>query len=104
MLPLLTPFCVPVAECGERNLFHSTSGKYQASDSNVSLLPSEGEVATGTDGVKQSGVYAVDWDGEVIMHCEDIYRGWREKGMREIVWEHTFRAFEASEKGQVFVD
>lgn len=26
MFPLITPFCVPVTECGERNLFHCTSG------------------------------------------------------------------------------
>lgn len=106
MFPLITPFCVPVTECGERNLFHCTSGKYKAPDSRdprVRSLPSEAEVATGTDGVRRSGVYAVDWDGEVITRCEDTYRDWREKGMREVIWEHTLRAFEASEKGQIFL-
>lgn len=64
--------------------------KYKAPDlrgPRVRSLPSEAEaeVATGTDGVWGSGVYAVDWDGEVITRCEETYRGWREKGMREVI-------------------
>ena len=109
-LPLLTPFCVPVQECGERNLFHSTSSKYpspQRSDENspTMIALSEGfEVASGVDGERGSGIYAVDWNGEVFKKSENVYRGWREKGMNEKVWEHTTKAFEVIKRGEVFVE
>jgi hypothetical protein len=109
-LPLITPFCVPVQECGERNLFHSTSSKYPSprrSDENspTMIALSEGfEVASGVDGERGSGIYAVDWNGEVLKKSESVYRGWREKGMNEKVWEHTMKAFEVIKRGEVFVE
>jgi hypothetical protein len=46
----------------------------------------------------------VDWNGEVFKKSESVYRGWREKGMNEKVWEHTTKAFEAIERGEIFVE
>jgi hypothetical protein len=56
------------------------------------------------DGGRGSGIYAVDWNGVVFKKSESVYRGWREKGMNEKVWEHTTKAFEVIEGGEVFVD
>ena len=109
-LPLITPLTLSVLECGERNLFHSTSAKYpapQPSDQGgpaMVPLPKGVEIATGVDGQKGSGVYAVDWNGEIMRKLEGVYRGWREKGLREKVWEHTMKVFEAVEKGEIFVE
>jgi len=110
LLPLITPFTIPVQECGERNLFHSTSAKYpspQHSDNNgpTMIALSEGfEVASGVDGKRGSGIYAVDWNGEVFKKVESVYKDWKEKGMTEKVWEHTTSAFEVIERGEVFVE
>jgi hypothetical protein len=110
MLPLITPLCVSIQECGERNLFHCTSIKYPAlnaldgGNTERTALPRTIEVATGVDGERSSGVYALNWNGEAIKSCEGVYRVWREKSMRETVWEHTMKAFEASENRQVFVE
>jgi hypothetical protein len=110
MLPLITPLCVSVEECGERNLFHCTSAKYPAANpldsgvTEVEALPGRVEVATGVDGERASGVYAVDWNGEVVKSNEAVYKRWRDDGIRNAVWEHTMKAFEASETRQVFVE
>jgi len=67
-------------------------------------LPEGFEVASGVDGERGSGIYAVDWNGEVLKKSESVYRGWREKGMSEKVWEHTMKAFEVIKRGEVFVE
>jgi hypothetical protein len=110
MLPLITPLCISVKECGERNLFHCTSTKYAASNAQdgaateTTALLGGVDVATGVDGERASGVYAVNWNGEVIKSSERVYKSWREKGTREIVWEHTMKAFETIENRQVFTE
>jgi hypothetical protein len=69
------------------------------------IVLSEGfEVASGVDGKRGSGTYAVDWNGEVFNKVESVYRDWKEKGMNEKVWEHTMKAFEVIERGEVFVE
>jgi hypothetical protein len=109
MLPVITPFCVSVEECGERNLFHSTSTKFfspgrsEEAAMEMKVNPADG-FATGVDGKSASGVYAVNWNGETIKGCENVYKSWRAQGMTEKVWRHTMRAFEAVENGLVFAE
>ena len=107
-LPLITPLCISVQECGERNLFHSTSAMYPGAHSSASAashltpVPVGSHVVTGVDGKVGSGVYCVDWNGEIINRCESVFRTWREKGMNKKVWEHTMVAFKTIENGDVF--
>ena len=107
-LPLITPLCISVKECGERNLFHSTSALYpgaKTSDAGtLHLTPvSYGAlVACGIEGTKGSGVYNVDWNGEIIKRCESVFRKWRQQGLQEQVWEHTMDAFRATEGLKAF--
>jgi hypothetical protein len=100
LLPLLTPWCVPVAECGERSLFCAGDGRYMAPEEVRS--GTEGDVAIGVDGQRGSGVYAVDWNGEVFRKSEAVYEKCRKKDMRKMVWEHTMEAFKAVEEGKRF--
>ena len=60
--------CVPIEECGERQLYLATSARYppaSASSDRSSGVPlGHGvEVAVGTTGEIGSGVYSVLWDG-----------------------------------------
>lgn len=110
MLPIITPLCISIEESGERNLFLCTSKKYPPSNASeagiTETTASSGtvEVATGVNGERGSGVYAVNWNGETITSCESVYASLRQKGIRETVWDHTMKAFEASERNEVFID
>ena len=107
-LPLVTPLCISVEECGERNLFHATNGMYpgtQNPDTGTSRstpVPDGCHVARGINGMDGSGVYNVDWNGEIIKRCESVFREWREKGMDKTIWNHTMEVFNAVDRGQVF--
>jgi NAD(P)-dependent dehydrogenase (short-subunit alcohol dehydrogenase family) len=107
MLPIITPFAVPVRECGERCLFVGSSGMYPSKRAGVvgkglmMRLPEGREVAVGSDGSKGSGCYSVNWDGEVIGN-EKVYGKLRGEGVGEKIWVHTMRAFEEVEGGRKF--
>ena len=110
ILPLLTPWCISVEECGERNLFHATSERYMALSgafqpervNGSSTAPVEAKPAIGINGQVGSGVYAVNSDGEVIRSCEKKYHNWRNKNYGIAIWEHTMKAFEAAERKEIF--
>lgn len=108
MLPLLTPFTVSIDECGERSLFQSISEMYPAraigeDAGTANRLGEQGlTVATGTDGKVGSGVYAVNWNSEIMHKIPAIYEPWRKKDISQAVWEHTLAAFKAVEESRVF--
>ncbi|KAL3456030.1 hypothetical protein BJX64DRAFT_52771 [Aspergillus heterothallicus] len=91
--PLMWPFSVGVQECGERHLFHLTSGLYPArQDGSTSTAGGEGGnvagVAKGVDGKIGSGAYLLNWKGDVRGSAK-ILEQYRKDGTRELVWRHT---------------
>jgi NAD(P)-dependent dehydrogenase (short-subunit alcohol dehydrogenase family) len=107
MLPLITPFAVPVKECGERSLFAGTSAMYPArkpvaaGQGTIKEVPQGLEVVVGSDGKKGSGSYSVNWNGEIVDNRK-MYDKFREQELGKKVWDHTMRAFEAVEAGRKF--
>jgi hypothetical protein len=89
---------IPNQECGERQLYLSTSARYPAGTSGdaASGVPLAGGVAVvrGTGGESGSGVYSVDWDGESPgPKVEELLAKFRKEGMVEKVWKHTEEEF-----------
>lgn len=68
----------------------------------VKTAEEELDAAVGVDGKPGSGVYAVDWNGEVMRKSEAVYEKWRKKDMRQLVWHHTMDAFKVVEEGRAF--
>ncbi|RFU30521.1 hypothetical protein B7463_g5808, partial [Scytalidium lignicola] len=58
-------------------------------------------VTKGTDGKPGSGVYSLTWNGENNFPSK-LYSAINKDEMRKKVWEHTARAFEVIEAGEVF--
>lgn len=84
--------CVPIEECGERQLYLATSARYPAArgDSAAVRLGAGVEVAEGTAGKVGSGVYSVGWDGERAPPAAlELLAEYREKGAVDEVWRHT---------------
>ena len=106
MLPLVTPFCIPLAKCGQLQLENIQSARFMSSEQYdaavVKAAKDKVDAAVSVDGRPGSGVYAVDWNGEVTRKCEAIYEKWRKKDMRQAVWDHTIDAFKSVEEGRVF--
>jgi len=81
---------LPVAECGERQLFVCTSARYAPREGDEAA----GDRARGVDGLDGSGVYAVDWDGESAGgKAEEWLAKYRAEGMAERLWRHTEEEF-----------
>lgn len=87
---------VPQKESGERHLFAATAPRYAAR--NVGAKAGGGgsgggvEVAVGSDGVKGSGSYLLNWDGEVLAD-RPTARKMREEGKEKAIWRHTEEVF-----------
>ncbi|PYH79075.1 hypothetical protein BO82DRAFT_316169 [Aspergillus uvarum CBS 121591] len=85
---------IPTVESGERHVFLATSGRFRARDIGVKGGDGEGgvmvegvEMARGTDGRMGSGVYSVNWDGEVAEEkVREVLEELRRDGMKEVVW------------------
>lgn len=92
--------CVPLEECGERQLYLATSARYPAasggSDGGSGVALGDGvDVARGTTGEIGSGIYSVDWDGtSASPTVEKLLAGYRDKSMVEEIWRHTESEFE----------
>lgn len=90
-------FYVPSRESGERHLFFATSAVFppvSGADSGSVPVPDGVDVATGTDGVQGSGVYALKWTGDSAgTKSLETLKSLRNEGMRELVWEHTMSEF-----------
>ncbi|KAG8530120.1 uncharacterized protein KY384_005602 [Bacidia gigantensis] len=93
LLPLTTPFAVPVTEVGERGLFYLTSERFASREGkegrgrggNVRLVQ-------GVEEAKGEGAYSVarygdEGEGECM-------KGYRERGFGETVWKHSLWVFE----------
>lgn len=97
---------VPVEECGERQLFVATSGRYPPvvveGENGFGVPMGDGvDVARGTTGEVGSGVYSVGWDGtSAPPKVEKLLTGYREKGMVEEVRRHTEGEFDRITKGE----
>ncbi|KAL5355842.1 hypothetical protein BJX96DRAFT_141949 [Aspergillus floccosus] len=87
---LLRPFMVPIEESGERHLFAATSSKFPPK---VEGMRTEDGVAVGSNGVKGSGCYWVNWDGEALSSNKKLDKT-RETGAVEKVVQHTNEVFE----------
>ncbi|KAK9321583.1 hypothetical protein V1517DRAFT_170511 [Lipomyces orientalis] len=108
--PIVWPFSVPLRECGERILFLATPRFPAWQTTEVGIIAQEDDsasvegnvaIAIGSDGNYGSGAYAVNWNGETIP-TEKAYKRFREDGLAERVWDHTMKAFEDIEAGNVF--
>ena len=92
--------CVPLEECGERQLYLATSARYPpargGSDGEAGVALGDGVgVARGTAGGIGSGVYSVEWDGMSASPTEEkLLAGYRDKGMVEEIWQHTESEFD----------
>ena len=110
MSPIVRLFSVPADECGERMLFLATprfparkeAGREGAAQGEQATTGAgDPEIATGTDGRRGSGAYAVGQNGEVIP-LKKTYAKIREEEMKAKTWDHTMKAFEEIEAGHVF--
>ncbi|KAI9717646.1 MAG: hypothetical protein M1812_004591 [Candelaria pacifica] len=105
--PIARPFSLSGQEIGDRVLFLATPRfpPRQALDDTKreGSSATEGDVgiATGTDGNRGSGAYAVGSDGETVS-TEKAYMKVRQEGLAEKVWSHTMKAFEEIEAGKTF--
>ena len=92
--------CVPVEECGERQLYLATSAQFppakDSSEREFAVPLGDGvEVARGTTGKAGSGVYSVTWDGESASPAvEKLLASLRDDGMVDEIWRHTESEFE----------
>ena len=104
IFPLFGRFIsVPPGECGGR-MVSLASAKYppKSSDKQQSGNGSD-EFVVGTDGKSGSGAYSLTWNGESNYKTE-AYEKIDKEEMSKTVWEHTIRAFEVIEKGDVFTE
>lgn len=95
---LLKPMFVDLKQSGEGWGFASVSGRYPAKETGTTGESSEEdvEVAIGSDGVKGSGAYAVDWDGVRVFGEKGKFataEKLRGEGAAEKVWRHTEEVF-----------
>ena len=92
--------CVPIEECGERQVYLATSARYPpasvGSDGSSGVPLGHGvEVAGGTTGEIGSGVYSVGWDGTSASPAvQKVLAGYRDNGMVEDIARHTESEFD----------
>ncbi|KAL9011945.1 MAG: hypothetical protein Q9173_003256 [Seirophora scorigena] len=99
--PLLTFLEIPLADVGDRQLFHATSARYpplscsSTPEAQGAPLPRTVQVAEGIDGKKGSGAYLATQDSDVAPSgTGKLMTGYRERGVPEKVWGHTLEMFE----------
>ena len=111
MYAVMTPWILNVQESGERHFFQLTSMCYPAKkwqgascrgDSDAPGIPVEArlDVMEGSDDVKGSGAYLLDWDSKPAGD-ERVLGKYREMNLGPRVWEHTMQMFaQAEERGR----
>ncbi|KAL9071276.1 MAG: hypothetical protein Q9161_004292 [Pseudevernia consocians] len=91
--------CVPIEECGERQLYLATSARYPPKsvgrDGGSGVPLGDGvDVARGTTDEVGSGVYSVKWDGtSASPEVQKLLAGYRDEGMVEKIKEHKESEF-----------
>ena len=92
--------CVPIEECGERQLYLATSARYPpasvGSDGSSGVALGRGvEVAEGTTGEIGSGVYSIKWDGTIASPAvQKLLASYRDEAMVEDIARHTKSEFD----------
>ncbi|KAH7127108.1 hypothetical protein B0J11DRAFT_549876 [Dendryphion nanum] len=84
---LIRPWSVDLTESGERHLFAATAPRFGRGEGS----------AMGSDEVRGSGSYHLNWDSEVLGESK-VLRELREQGARERIWKHTEEVFGQIEK------
>jgi NAD(P)-dependent dehydrogenase (short-subunit alcohol dehydrogenase family) len=85
------PLFVPQQESGERHLFAATAPRYAPRvDGNTTDV-------VGSDGVKGSGSYLLNWNGDVLADTKKAQK-LREEGGVEKVWQHTEQVLKTIEE------
>ena len=108
MAPLLSLFTTSAQEIGQRVIFLATP-RYPAlaksPDATQSTPQNDFEnpaaVAMGSDKQLGSGAYAVKYDGETVVN-DKSYRAFDREELTQTVVNHTLKAFEEIEQGNVF--
>lgn len=102
--PVISLFAVSAEETGARQLFLATSGLYppaKPADGSITAAgvtaPKGVSVMKGVDGKVGSGGYLADWDGE-ITGKKTLLDEYHNKGVGQIVWEHTMGVFAKVDK------
>lgn len=91
---LAKPFFVPLEESGERHLYAATSQVFVPKrDGEGSTAAVAAAAAVGSDGVKGSGGYLLNWNGDVVGK-QNLLRKYREEGVGKTVWQHTLDVFQ----------
>ncbi|KAH8702911.1 hypothetical protein GQ44DRAFT_717186 [Phaeosphaeriaceae sp. PMI808] len=87
---------VPIEESGERHVFFATSMIFKSRDGNSKGVPVRGlEIANGSDGVRGSGTYSINWDGEQrAAQDKTALVNLRKTGGKEMVWNHFTTEFD----------
>ena len=86
---VMTPWILNVQESGERHVFQITSAVYPSRRGGTGVPIPEGmDVMQGSDGVKGSGAYLLDWDGKAAGDVK-ILRKYREMNASARILEHT---------------
>jgi hypothetical protein len=88
---------VPFEEVGERHAWLCTSGLYpskEGTEGNGGAIPDGMEVVSGSDGVKGSGVYSVDGQGESTGEkVGEVLRKYRKDGAVDSIWNDLENQF-----------
>ncbi|KAH6212309.1 hypothetical protein HBI43_150320 [Parastagonospora nodorum] len=87
---------VPIEECGEREVYLATSGRYEPRVGSArGVVRGDVGIAEGSDGREGSGVYSVTCDGEKRTETSvEVLRDLRAQGVKEMVWEHMNAEFD----------
>lgn len=94
---VMTPWILNVQESGVRHLFQITNQCYPSAEGAVGTpVPDDLEVIEGSNGVKGSGGYLLDWDGKSIGD-PDLLRKYRELELGPKVMAHIEAIFEQAE-------
>lgn len=89
--------CLPIEECGERQLFLATSERFPPLEDTgeVLNLVDSASVVVGSIGEAGSGVYSVGWDCEsASLSVLKLLANLRAQGMVELVRKHTQEEFQ----------
>jgi NAD(P)-dependent dehydrogenase (short-subunit alcohol dehydrogenase family) len=111
MYAVMTPWILNVQESGERHFFQLTSMCYPPrrwqgtscrGDGDMPGIPVEArlDVMEGSDDVKGSGAYLLDWDSKPAGD-ERVLGKYRKMDLGPRIWDHTMKMFaQAEERGR----